>query len=738
MRKNNFALLFLLVCLTATVFSIFSSLDSPTVLQFIPTAQAQEEVALPSTVGIAGTAFNWTEFWQKFKEYASWELEWLNGNMWQSVKSDLTVIRRFPEPNHCKISLIFDASHTGSYRLTFAINRIVKEYVAKIDKFQYELDYDDIIITFDWSDCVSISGLQFTHGVIGNNFWFRIRRDRVPLRAHVEIDPSTVATSAASLATSFPFQRKSFYANGRFWVFYSSGTNMVYCTSTDGTTWTSATTVRAASYGYRFSIWFDETYLHYAYAAGTLLYYRRGTPNSDGTITWSAVEQTVSTTYNRANFPSISVDSSGYMWIGYRDYSSIDVEYYPCVIKSGNNNGTWGTSTIYQLSITDSVNWRASVISLTSNKMLAIYAYDGTTIKSQRWTGSAWGTERVTTSNVYIGYYFCAVAQGDDVHLVFLKSTGYNVLYCKYTYASDSWGAETTVQAGATSSSAPALSIDTNTNNLYCFWAGYPTANTIYCKKYVSSWTYYGDNITEGALTGNDLLTSTYNSVGNIIGLEYMNKTSSPYQIRYAYIVVAVQHNLNLRVMDWDLADGISGAVVTMNNGTENVKISDGGGWANYTGVSGSITVSVAYYGKTVNGTELTVTADTTLDLRCKLYDVIIKVMADSAVLCNANVTVYNSTTVENNKIRTDFTNQSGYARLVNLPNATLTVTIYDGVGNILANTSRSITVDEQTESISITQNYSAAQIPTLYILSYGTVIIFAKKRKGGENSTCK
>lgn len=195
-----------------------------------------------------------------------------------------------------------------------------------------------------------------------------------------------------------------------------------------------------------------------------------------------------------------------------------------------------------------------------------------------------------------------------------------------------------------------------------------------------------------------------------------------------------VGYNLNLRVMDWDLTDAISGAVVTMNNGTNNVKISNNAGWANYTGVSGSVTVSVAYYGKTVNGTVITVTADTTLALRCKLYDVTIKVMANSAVLCNTNVTVYDST---NNKIRTGFTNQIGYARLVNLPNATLTVTIYDGVGNILASISRSITVDEQTESISITQNYSTAQIPTLYILSYGTVTIFAKKRKGGE-ITCK
>jgi len=107
---------------------------------------------------------------------------------------------------------------------------------------------------------------------------------------------STVGTSTANSATYAPFQRKSFYAAGRFWVFYSDGSNMVYRTSTDSSSWSSATTVRACTYGFKFSIWFDGTYLHYAYSDVSAIYYRRETPNSDGTITWSAAEQTVSTT----------------------------------------------------------------------------------------------------------------------------------------------------------------------------------------------------------------------------------------------------------------------------------------------------------------------------------------------------------------------------------------------------------------------------------------------------------
>jgi hypothetical protein len=186
-----------------------------------------------------------------------------------------------------------------------------------------------------------------------------------------QVDPSLLGTSTTTYATSYPCQRKTFYANGRFWVFYSDGTNMVYRTSTDGSTWSSATTVRAATNGYQFSVWFDGTYLHYAYAYSSSIYYRRGTPNSDGTITWSATEQTVSTTYNNASYPMVSVDSNGYAWIGYRDTDGTN--YYPYVIKSGNNDGTWGTGTITQLSTTSSSTWEVSITPLTSGKILAVY-----------------------------------------------------------------------------------------------------------------------------------------------------------------------------------------------------------------------------------------------------------------------------------------------------------------------------------------------------------------------------
>jgi hypothetical protein len=274
------------------------------------------------------------------------------------------------------------------------------------------------------------------------------------------------------------------------------------------------------------------------------LAYRRGTPNADGTITWSASEQTVLTSY--VEWHALSVDSNGYAWIAYMD------GLYPYVIRSGNNDGTWGTTPSgfpYKLSTTSDANWIVCAIPLTNGKMLAIYSRPTITIKAKRWDGAAWGSEIATTSAAH-GYGFSAVAQGDDVHLTFRKSTGYDILYVKYTYSTNSFGTETTLVAGATSTCTPVISIDTTTNDLYVFAAtkttGTPsgwTANHIYYIKYTASssswgtWTDWIDETTE-VLTSADRLTCFYKDYGSKIGLVYMTKTSSPFNVRFDFLTI--------------------------------------------------------------------------------------------------------------------------------------------------------------------------------------------------------
>jgi hypothetical protein len=314
-------------------------------------------------------------------------------------------------------------------------------------------------------------------------------------------------------------------------------------------------------YGYSFSVWFDGTYVYYAYANASPIYYRRGTPNSDGTITWSAAEQTVSTTYNKAYHPFVSVDSDGYAWIGYMDYDGS--YYYPYVIKSGNNDGTWGITPDgfpHQLSTIQSnlgVWWRVSVIPLTLGKVVAFYAYMTSKIYAKPWDGSAWGLEEETASTVYIGYEHCAVAepQRNFVHLVFRKRLANDIVYVKYTFPTESGGfsEETTLQTDVVATTIPVISIGAVTDisipaplgicDLYVFWAGSPTANHVYYRKFnlwTDTWEPAVDWIDESVegLATNVSLTSFYETRGNHLGLAYLTKTTSPYNVRFAYLTI--------------------------------------------------------------------------------------------------------------------------------------------------------------------------------------------------------
>jgi hypothetical protein len=189
-------------------------------------------------------------------------------------------------------------------------------------------------------------------------------------------------------------------------------------------------------------------------------------------------------------------------------------------------------------------------------------------------------------------------------------------------------------------------------------------------------------------------------------------------------------YKLNLRVMDWDLTDAIPNAYVTMNNGTDYVQVSDGNGWANYTGVNGIVTIKVQYYGFWVNGTfSITVSADTTINVQCNLYDITVKMVEaqQSAYLVGVNVTVFNSTSAEANKIATGITGSNGIVELMNLPNYTLTFTQYGGSSYtvVIGNTTRLVSNENQTFTITANKNYVSTSNDYSIIAFVGMTIPF-------------
>ena len=218
-----------------------------------------------------------------------------------------------------------------------------------------------------------------------------------------------------------------------------------------------------------------------------------------------------------------------------------------------------------------------------------------------------------------------------------------------------------------------------------------------------------------------------------------------------AYIGVE-GYALNLRVMDWDLTDAISGAIVYKDSDT---KVSNGGGWANWTGVSGTVAVQVKYYGFWVNGTSVTMDGDKTINVQCKLYDVTVTAKPNNeiGIISGANVTAYNNTGTSNGKIKSGITvDTTGQVTLTNVPNATLRFIIYakSDYSIIIANTTQLISSDDYSFNIIANQNYVTAtlsfgyeaiiwlsSLSVLHLLALISIIVHKKlkKRIGGEKA---
>jgi hypothetical protein len=487
---------------------------------------------------------DWTAFWQKFNKYAKWDLEWYNSTSltWQSIKSDLTIQKAYPKNDTCKITLIFNSSQTGNYRLTFGIDVRVKKYVAKLDKYQYELDYGEFSVVFDWSDVVSISGLVITHGVkkvAGQNyFWFRMRKDNIHKGVYVEIDPSVVGTSTSETANRDPQQRKDFYIGGYFWKFYYTYDYIKYSTSVGGITWSNPTNVLQMDIGstgyrdYRFATNYGNGRFHFTYGNSTAIYYMYGT-QSGRSITWSSLT-TVNSTYPPESYPvNVAVDSNGIPFVSWTAYAPTNI--VPLVAKATDINGTsWGNAVLLE---NVSYNWwTTALLPLTVGKMAVLWTGDPYNVRCNIWNGSAWGTqENVTGSDPYADYLWSAVAEGDNIRFVVRQEAG-NILYFNRTWGTG-WGTATTVQASVGYYSAPVLTI-TSTDNLYCYWAGSPAKNHIYYKKYTNSTGVWDTNptdwITETTLKGNDTLSGFYQDYDGHLGLTYMTGTASPYQLKFA------------------------------------------------------------------------------------------------------------------------------------------------------------------------------------------------------------
>ena len=298
------------------------------------------------------------------------------------------------------------------------------------------------------------------------------------------VDLTTTTANAVTLAHS----RSSFWASGWFWVFYSDGANIVYASGPDGATWHAPVSITADGRFPRadgFSVSSSGGYVHLAWSsqdiAGYPILYRRGVPTTAGTIAWGPTVTAVAASSSMKLDPVVSVASNGCPFIAYTDFTSPNG--YPQVTTSTTCDGSWTTAANnpVRLSATSDGWYRVGLAPLAGGKMLAIYGGNGT-VRSRRWSGSAWEVEKVATTSAVAYGTLSTVATGAGVHLV-LRTWTNDIVHSLWSESTGTWSTQTTVQAGVGPSAVPSATWVAGTGQLHVFWAGAPVADHLYYRR---------------------------------------------------------------------------------------------------------------------------------------------------------------------------------------------------------------------------------------------------------------
>jgi len=236
----------------------------------------------------------------------------------------------------------------------------------------------------------------------------------------------------------------SFYAEGLYWVFYATNADpsmLVYRTSSDGASWSSNTTLvpMDSPLGIDYSVYYDGTHVYVAVLNGDLgIDYRKGTPQSDGGISWLAAWQTALTVVDGAAWHiSIVADADGCPWIAYQYMDMGGGTDTPYVSHTTSGDGTWTGGTGLGTALGSSIEgeYKHMLITRTGAYTLSVVCSDGSTIWQRGYDGESWLTAvTIATAEVL---YFDLVRMTDGTAMTIYALSGY-IKYAIYEIGSNS------------------------------------------------------------------------------------------------------------------------------------------------------------------------------------------------------------------------------------------------------------------------------------------------------------
>ena len=272
------------------------------------------------------------------------------------------------------------------------------------------------------------------------------------------------------------YQRHTWYANGRSWVLCSDGVNTVYQSSLDGITWTSPTTFCTGNaFTQRCNVALSSNGLDVSIISVNNpngFFYRMGTCNSDGTITWHGVGYT----YNiDATEVCITLDSLNYPYILYN--RSPESAWFSQ--RSTTNDGTFtlGAEGVQYVGSIAGGDVEGNTMPLPAQEMYSIYTLQHTSGilygTLENLATHMWGAPEAITATSVAAYRFSMVSDGTVIYLSYCDlTTGHAYLYIR-----NSIGVWTNL--GDISNEAildtPSVIRDTTYGGAWIFWANAAT-----------------------------------------------------------------------------------------------------------------------------------------------------------------------------------------------------------------------------------------------------------------------
>lgn len=344
-------------------------------------------------------------------------------------------------------------------------------------------------------------------------------------------------STAVSLNQRYPINQHChsiIEASGRYWIFYWDGTNIAFVSSTDGTTWSSPTTIRAVADAQSFEVVYDGARAHYV-AVSTWIYYRRYTLNSDGTISPSADEQVVQATGSSKYTPTIDVDTGGHAWVSWNDGGN----QAKCS-KNANTDGTWANASGFPYQPFGGANAGNLPIvrCLGNGDGYIVYPRTGDTIVRGKYyttATSTWSGEETVFNSNHNGAFGSMIGFGSDVHYADIEVTTNNMRHAVRT--GGAWSAKKTIEAAG--NSMPGLSRD-SVSIVYCFYA--KTDGHVYYRKYVSgTWDAAAtDWFNETTIQDSTKIAVGRDGTTGRIIVAWVKASANPWLVRFDTLAVAI------------------------------------------------------------------------------------------------------------------------------------------------------------------------------------------------------